>query len=131
VGVYGESNLSSSAAGVFGKTTIGQGVRGQATSGVAVRATASSGYALFTTGKVKLDRSGRALVAANRTYVDVTVPGGVASTALGFATLQTSRSGVYVAAVRPAYPTASQMRIYLNKVASTSSSTPVAWMVLS
>jgi hypothetical protein len=78
-----------------------------------------------------MDRSGVAAVPANKAYVDVTVPGGVASNALGFANLQQYRSGVSIAAVRPAYPSSAQMRIYLNKVASTASSTPVAWMVLS
>jgi hypothetical protein len=78
-----------------------------------------------------MDRSGVALIPANQTYVDVTVPGGVAATSLGFANLQTRVSGVYVAAVRPAYPSATQMRIYLNKAASTTATTPCAWMVLS
>jgi hypothetical protein len=131
VGVYGEAHQSSSAAGVAGRTSIGQGVRGQADSGIGVRAISATGDALNVSGKVKLDRSGRASVLQNKDYVDVTVPGGVVSTALAFATLQTKRTGVYVAAVRPAYPSASTMRIYLNKVASTTTSTPVAWMVLS
>ena len=82
-----------------------------------------TGDALNVSGRVKMDRSGRASVPANKDYVDVTVPGGVASTALGFANLQAKRAGVYVAACRPAYPSASAMRIYLNKVASTTAST--------
>jgi hypothetical protein len=46
----------------------------------------------------------------------------------GFATLQRYRAGVYVAAVRPNYPSAGQMRIYLNK--RVASSIPVAWVAL-
>jgi len=116
--------------GVSGRTTIGRGLQGQATSGIGVRAISATGYAVYASGKVKLDRSGVGSVPANQTYVDVTVPGGVVATALGFANLQVKRTGVYIAAVRPAYPSAAQMRIYLNKVASTTASTPVAWMVL-
>ena len=43
-----------------------------------------------------------------------------------FADLQVYRAGVYVAAVRPHYPSDPMMRIYLTKVVSRD--TPVAWM---
>ena len=46
------------------------------------------------------------------------------------ATLQTYRSGVWVAGVRLNYPTSGRVRVYLNKVASTTATTPVAWFVL-
>jgi hypothetical protein len=130
-GVYGEASQDSTARGVSGKTTVGQAVRADATSGIAVRAVATTGYALFASGRVKMDRSGLANIPANQTYVDVTVPGGTSASALAFANLQIKRTGVYVVAARPAYPSATQMRIYLNKVASTTATTPVAWMVLS
>ena len=53
--------------------------------------------------------------------------GGLPSGSGIVATLQTYRSGVYVAAVRLNYPVAGKARIQLNKVASTTSSTAVAW----
>jgi hypothetical protein len=68
------------------------------------------------------------LIGAGKTYVDVTVSGGVASSALCFANLAVYRSGVAVAAVRPAYPTAAKVRIYLNKAIPTA--TYIAWIVM-
>jgi hypothetical protein len=130
-GVYGEATVDSTARGVFGRTTSGNALRGEATSGAAVRAIATTGFALDASGKVRMNRSGVATIAAGKDSVDVTVPGGLGINAFAFANLQIKRSGVYVAAVRPAYPSASQIRIYLNKVASTSVSTKVGWLVLS
>ena len=129
-GVYGEANQDSGAFGVFGKSTVGQGVRGEATSGTGVRAVSATGKALDVTGKFVLNRSGIAQIPANATFVDVAVPGGIAATSMVLATLQLARSGVYVRAARPAWPVAGKLRIDLNKAASTTASTPVAWMVL-
>ena len=58
----------------------------------------TTGVALAVSGRATFNRSGRAAVPKNASYVDVTPPGGVASTANVLATLQTYRSGVYVAA---------------------------------
>jgi hypothetical protein len=129
-GVYGEANHDADARGVVGRTTVGQGVRGQASSGIGVRAVSATGIALDATGKVRLNRSGIAQVPANRDYVDVTVPGGIGTTAMVFATVQLKRNGASVLAARPGYPSAGLLRIYLNKVASTTVTTPVAWWVL-
>jgi hypothetical protein len=140
-GVYGEADQDGTARGVHGKTTVGRGVFGEATSGSGVRgyagsgvgvyaASGSTGFALQASGRVKLNRSGQASVGAGQTYVDVTVPGGLAGTTLPFATLLRYHSGVYVAAIRPNYPTAGIMRIYLNQAASATTSTPVSWLVL-
>ncbi len=65
----------------------------------------------------------------NATYVDVTVPGGLSGSPLAFANLVSYRTGVYVAAVTP-NATTGKVRIRLNKVASTTSSTTVAWIVM-
>jgi hypothetical protein len=48
------------------------------------------------------------------------------------ATIQTYRSGVTVAVsgVRLNYPSTGKARIYLTKIASSTSSTPVAWFVV-
>jgi hypothetical protein len=117
-GVHGYAAADASAVGVHGQTTSGTGVR----------AAATTGTALLVVGKASFSRSGRTLVGAGKAYVDVTVPGGVVSTALCFANLAVYRSGVTVAAVRPAYPTAGKMRIYLNKAIPTA--TNVAWIVM-
>lgn len=108
----------------------GTGVKGTATSGTGGQFSATTGTALRATGKVKLNRSGKASISAGRTYVDVTVSGGLTTSSLCFATLRSYRSGVYVAAVTPNYTTG-KIRIRLNKAASSSSSTPVSWLVLS
>ena len=81
------------------------------------------------TGRAKFSRSGRATVLKGKSYVDITVTGGLTSRSMVHATLQTYRAGVAVAAVRINYPTAGKARIYLTKVASTTSSTYVAWFV--
>jgi hypothetical protein len=58
------------------------------------------------------------------------VAGGLSSTASLLATIQMYRAGVWVMGVRTNYPSAGKARIYLNKVASTTSTTPVAWFAL-
>jgi hypothetical protein len=98
--------------------------------GIGVRATSASGNAVQVEGRASFSRSGRANIPSNRAYVDVTVPGGLGAGTSVLATLQLYRSGVYVAACRRDFPTAGKARIYLNKVASTTTSTPVAWFVL-
>jgi hypothetical protein len=128
-GVFGYAILDTSARGVHGQTTSGQGVRGEATSGIGVFATATTGHALLVSGRAAFKRSGRTSVPINRAYVDVIVAGGLSSSASVLATLQAYRSGVYVTAVRSNYPSAGKARIYLNKIASTTSTTPVAWFV--
>lgn len=130
VGVFGHAQQDSSARGVYGRTTVGKGVLGEATTGVGVQALATTGVALAVSGRATFSRSGRTSIPRNRNYFDITVPGGLASTASVIATLQTYRSGVWVAACRTNYPSAGKVRIYLNKVASTTASTTVAWMAI-
>ncbi len=120
-GVRGEGTTY----GVHGEGAIG--VEGETGSGVGVKAIASTGIALQVAGKAKFSRSGQVNVGAGKTYVDVTVLGGLASGTVVVATLQTYRSGVAVAAVRKNYPSTGKIRIYLTKVASTTSSTAVGW----
>jgi hypothetical protein len=116
----------------FAYATGGVGVLGQANAGTGVVAASSGGTALKVSGKARFDRSGRASVLKNKSSVDVdlTSRGGINSTALCFANLAYPRTGVYVRAVRPNYPSTGRMRIYLNKVASTTASTPLSWLVL-
>jgi hypothetical protein len=128
----GDAVLGQSTSGksVHGIATTGQGVSGEATTGTGVKAVAMTGLALDVTGRAFFSRSGRSAVAANRTYVDVTVPGGLSASAIVFATLQYSVSGVWVTAARPNYPTSGKVRISLSKVASTTTTIAVAWFVV-
>ncbi len=125
VGLWAEA----SELGVWAKSITGQGVHGETTIGVGVYATATTGTALQVSGKAKFSRSGRATVLKRKSYVDITVAGGLTSRSMVHATLQTHRRGVAVAAVRINYPGAGKARIYLTKVASTSSNTYVGWFV--
>jgi hypothetical protein len=110
----------------------GTGVEGTASSGTGMHALSTAGTALKVDGKARFNRSGRASVARNRAYVDVdlTALGGISGSSLCFANLAYPRSGVWIRAVRPNYPATGKMRIYLNKVASTSASTQLSWLVL-
>jgi hypothetical protein len=129
-GVWGHAEQDATAVGVQGESTLGCGIRGEATTGVGVCATATTGTALQVLGKAKLSRSGRVAVLAGKAYVDVdlTKNGGLGGTPLCFANLLYYRSGVFVAAVRPNYPSTGKLRIYLSKAVA--GSTNVAWVVL-
>jgi len=130
-GVYGEAVQTGEANGVYGRSTIGQGVRGEATSGIGVQAVATNGgLALAVLGRAAFSRSGRAIVPAGASSVDITVVGGIASNAAIIATIQGRHAGVHVEGVRLNYPSAGMARIYLNKVSSASATTPVGWLVL-
>ena len=124
-GVHGHAGDSRPAAqantGVQG-TTQGSGTGGYFSS--------PSGNAIRVQGKASFSRAGRTSIPKNRSYVDVTVSGGLASTAFVVATLQAHRTGVWVANVRINYPTTGKARIQLNKVASTTASTAVGWLVI-
>ena len=89
-----------------------------------------SGNALRVQGKASFSRSGRVNVPAGRSYVDISVSGGLASSAAVVATLQMPRGTACVTSVRINYPSAGKARIYLNKVASTTATTPVGFFVL-
>jgi hypothetical protein len=109
---------------------IGVGAYGYSPDGTGVWAESKTGVALDVIGKARFSRSGRATIGAGKRYVDVSLAskGGLGGTPLLFATLRTYRSGVYVAGVRPNYPSTGKFRIYLNKALS--AATYVSWMVL-
>jgi hypothetical protein len=131
IGVRAQAFHDTGSIGVLAETTSGQAVRGVAmTSGVGGYFTSATGTALEVAGKAKLSRSGKARIAPGAASVYVTVPGGLSGTPLAFANLLSYRSGVHVAAVSVSASTG-KIRIRLNKVASSSASTYVAWMVLS
>ena len=85
-------------------------------------------------GKAKFNRSGRVTVLAGRSSVDIDFRPrdlpfhGLEGTPLCFANLMSYRPGVFVTTVRPNYPIAGKMRIYLNRAVS--SNAFVAWVVL-
>jgi hypothetical protein len=135
VGVQGHSDSntavlgeSTSSRGVWGKSGSSVGVIGSSATNVGVLAS-SPDRALVVDGRVQFSRAGRATVPAGKSFVDVTVQNGLSATSNMLATLQLFRTGVWVAAVRPAFPSSGKARIYLNKVASTTGGTPVAWWV--
>lgn len=109
------------------------GVVGQAPNAlgfIGVAATApEAATALSVNGKAQFSRSGKASVGAGRSFVDVAVPGGLSSGSLVVATPMLNRPGVYVQSAVP-NATTGNVRIYLNRVASSSFSTPVAWFVI-
>jgi hypothetical protein len=138
-GVHGST--SGGGYGVFGEAVAGAGVVGRSGTGpsdlgVGVVAEAGpNGTALYVSGRASFTRSGRTMIPAGRSYVDIRPQLGLApieqTGVVGIlATLQQHRPGVYVAAVRGNYPSPGTARIYLNKVASSTLKTPVTWFVL-
>ncbi len=137
-GVLGWAGSGSHPAGVARTGVLGYGavdsssvgVRGESPSGTGVKAVSASGNALRVSGRARFNRSGRVSVPKSRNYATVTVPGGISSNTIVIATLQLYRSGVAVSGVRLNYPSSGKARIYLTKVASKTSSTPVAWIAM-
>jgi hypothetical protein len=130
----GVLGVSEEGTGVLGHITLsGNGVHGHSfgNAGVGVRASAEAGRALVVDGKAAFSRSGRATVPAGADHVDVdlTAKGGLSGIPLGFATVQTRRSGIYVEWVRPNVPSSGKIRIKLNRAVP--GTTYVAWVVLS
>ena len=125
---FGVSGGTTTGVGVQGNALSGTGVAGVSFDGTGVFAKSDSGTALLVLGKTHTSRSGRAAVTAGHKSVTVSVEGGLAGTPLSFANLSSYRPGVAVAAVRPNFPSAGKMRIYLTKVMT--SSTSVSWMVM-
>lgn len=123
-----------STAGVAGVSSgpAGTGVIGNANgSGTGGAFQSDTGTALLVTGRARFSRSGRASVPKRRSYVDITVPGGLSTTTSSvLATIQRYRRGVAIAGVRLNYPSTGKARIYLTKIASTTATTPVAWFVI-
>ena len=154
-GVYGYTD-SGSGNGVIGRTGVVDGAAGGAgvlgismgAGAVGVRAVSASGTALKVEGPAQFDgaatfvsgavvvgravftRSGRVNIPKGKAFVDVTVAGGLGPSANVLATLQTYRPGVYVAACVRDYPTVGKVRINLNKVASSTRATAVAWFAI-
>jgi hypothetical protein len=92
---------------------------------IAVNATAATGHiALNVTGKTRFSRSGRVAVSAGASSKKVTMSG-VITTSYVIATLQSKRTGVYVASV---VPSTGYFTIYLNKAVT--SSTTVGFLVI-
>jgi hypothetical protein len=132
VGVLGSGDLAGVIGDVDGSTGV-QGWSGALTAPdpgahVGVWAGAENGRtALKVQGVTRLNRSGRASIGSGKSSITVSVPGGISSTSLGFANLQTNRSGFYVQAVSLG-TTTSSITIYLNKALATA--TYVSWLVI-
>jgi len=141
-GVFGEStdptaygsvgvNIGTGTMGILGAETAG--VRGQVPNApglIGVHAFAlEEATALSVDGVARFSRSGKASLARGRTYVDVLVPGGLSALSLVLAIPMVNRVVVHVQSAVP-NPSPGKVRINLNKVASSSSSTPIAWFVV-
>lgn len=109
-GVYGHAGASTTP---VPPTNVGVYARGD-----------GSATALRVQGKAVFSRSGRTYVAANLSYRVVTMAG-VTSSSLVLITLQSRRTGVYVAA---AVPASGKFTVYLNKAVT--ATTYFAYMVL-
>jgi hypothetical protein len=132
VGVFGSGDFAGVIGDVDGSTGV-QGWSGALTAPdpgvhVGVWAGAENGRtALKVQGVTRMNRSGRASIASTKSSIKVTVPGGISSTSMGFANLQTNRAGYYVQAVALG-TTDSSITIYLNKALTTA--TYVSWLVI-
>jgi hypothetical protein len=119
--------------GVDGTSLLGTGIRGETAdvNGIAGSFVApTGGTALQVDGKARFGRSGVATLAKGRSYVAVTVAGGLTNSSIVLAVIQVDRPGVAVSGVRRNYPSAGKARIYLTKVASTTTTTPIGWFVI-
>jgi hypothetical protein len=125
-GVYGFSDQTTGAAGVWGDTWQGAGVVGTSAAYGVVGIGDIVGlfgdtygdpasYALYTTGKIRFgNRSGRARITNTHQFVDVPVAGMTTSSDVHI-TLRTYKAGYYVGA---AIPYSNKFRLYLNKKAT-------------
>ena len=124
-GVYGFSDQTAGAVGVWGDSWQGTGVVGTSDYGVVgIGETVGlfgtnfgnpASYALYTLGKVRFaGRSGRARITSTHQYVDVPVTDMTTSSDVHI-TLRTYKAGYFVAA---AIPYAGKFRLYLNKKAT-------------
>lgn len=132
-GVAGDGGV----AGVFGVAENGSGVVGvddyallptlviPGKVGVFAAATGTH-VALYVSGRTRFTRSGRTYVSKGKSYADVTVAGGVSSSSQIIATATKYVSGTWIQAA--VYLTATKIRVYLNKTATTS--VYFSWIVL-
>lgn len=110
-----------------GAGTAVYGVAGPKGCGVRAEApTADGGVALEVVGAAHFSRSGRGYVHTGKSSVNVTVPGGLATSALVLVTLQTAGSGVYLKYARRV--SATTFTVKLNK--SAPSKTYFAWLIV-
>lgn len=139
-GVYGENTVAAGY-GVFGRNTAtgatgylggAFGVSGYVTEAGSIAVYAEAGSAAATALRVvgvsRFSRSGKLTIPANATSATKT---GVAlsSSSLVLAVLQQNRAGVFVRAAVPNVAGGS-FTVYLNKVASTTAGTTVAWFIV-
>jgi hypothetical protein len=143
-GVQGNSNLSTIANGVLGRSSVGTGVWGDTTDGLGVAGSgsgansvgvlgvgsvgvwASGAWGIVVDGPSFFTTSGKVTITSGSSTT-VTVPGGIAAESIGLAVLQTNRAGVWVRAVTTNVA-AGTMTIYLN--VAVSSSTTIGWFLV-
>ncbi len=130
-GVWG--NNFGSGPGVLGTSGGGAGVAGVTSAGgTGVHAendSATGGLALRVVGTAAFSRSGLVTITAPHVSATVSAPGGLSSSALVFALLQTAATGVYVSAAVPNH-TAGTITIQLNKAPAAGHPVKAAWFVV-
>lgn len=124
IGVWGQSTTGD---GVFGGSVDARGVYGASHNGPGLEGWSATGSALKTTGRLEVDRSGIATVAKGASIVKITVPGGVTSRALGFASLRRHATGVFITAV---YPDAVANKLVVRLSRAVTVATKVSWFVV-
>lgn len=142
VGVRGEGysnagveGFSPYGPGMIARSAFGPGITAhsnekagvEATSEQAAAVDATGPTAIKATGRVEMNRSGRATVSVGSDSVKVRVPGGVSATSLGFANLRTNAEDLAVKLVTPIEATG-ELLIRLNKRVRTKAY--LSWMVI-
>ena len=121
-GVYGFSDMTANATGVWGDSWQGNGVVGTGEFGVVGTGNtvgvfandygAPGAYALYTSGRIRFGgRSGHSYITSGHYYKDVPIAG-MTSSADVIVTLRTYKAGYFVAA---AIPYTGKFRLFLNK----------------
>jgi len=129
-GVWGD-NLATGP-GVLGVSQGGPGVIGVTSGGTGVLAeniSGDGGHALRVIGAASFSRSGHATITAPHATATVIVPGGLVTSALVFALLQTSAPGLFVSAAVPSHSKGT-VTIHLNKAPARRHPVKVAWFVV-
>jgi len=129
-GVWG--NNSATGPGVLGVSQGGPGVIGVTSGGTGVLAeniSGDGGHALRVIGAASFSRSGHTTISAPHASATVNVPGGLTTSALVFALLQTSAPGMFVSAAVPVHSKGT-VTIHLNKAPVKGHPVKVAWFVV-
>jgi hypothetical protein len=119
-GVEGEANNSLGGVGVLARA-VG--------SGTGLLSSAPNGTAISATGKTHFNRSGTVTIPAGQKSAQVTVPGGVSTSTLAIATIQTQLAGLAVSSASPD-PASGTITITLTKAVPAGKTATLAYIAL-